>query len=231
MCSFGCGFISEKGKIYGCQRKAFRHSEIREYYIAKGELDKSALHWNLAEFELEKDGKTIFKNMFGLWNKKVKPRDCWTWDLSQEFKEAKFFSITEKHNETVDTYVMKLFGTRSRAEKTFARCYPHGKELFGFFVELESIKFLSGKSEASKKVVALCKDYIKKLKTWGAARGAARDAARDAAWDVSSDILKEKGWKLNPFHQLINLWKKGFYVCGIINNKFVLYYVPQKKVK
>src|SRR3990167_4028345 len=68
---------------------------------------------------------------------------------------------------------------------------------------------------------------------WDEARNAARnvawDATRDAAWEVSADLLKSKGWDTNPFHELIKLWKQGFYVCGMVKGKFLLYYVPKKK--
>src|SRR3990167_4566375 len=51
---------------------------------------------------------------------------------------------------------------------------------------------------------------------WDAARNVAWDATRDAAWEVSADLLKSKGWDTNPFHELIKLWKQGFYVCGMV---------------
>ena len=61
---------------------------------------------------------------------------------------------------------------------------------------------------------------------WDAARDVAWDAARDAAWEVSADVIKEKGWKINPFNELMQLWAQGFYVCGVVQGKFLLYYVP-----
>jgi len=71
---------------------------------------------------------------------------------------------------------------------------------------------------------------------WAAARAAAWDAAWDAAraaaWDVVSDIMPGKGWKRNPYKLLMDLWKHGFYVCGVTQDKkFLLYYVPKRRKK
>ena len=65
-----------------------------------------------------------------------------------------------------------------------------------------------------------------------AAWAAAKDAAWAAAWDIIKDLMPKKGYKTNPFKLLMDLWAKGFYVCGVNEEKkFVIYYVPLKEAK
>ena len=70
------------------------------------------------------------------------------------------------------------------------------------------------------------------------ARASARDSARDSAWasarasafEVIKDLMKKKGYKVNPFEKLLQLWEMGLYPCGVLKNKkFVIYYVPLKR--
>ena len=60
---------------------------------------------------------------------------------------------------------------------------------------------------------------------WGAARGAARDAGTEIVMDLEAFTKK---YPKNPFKVLMDLWEMGFYVCGVVDGKFILYYVPKK---
>jgi hypothetical protein len=46
--------------------------------------------------------------------------------------------------------------------------------------------------------------------------------------ELSSDLLKTQ-YPKNPFKLMVDLWEEGFYVCGIVDKKFIIYYVPKKK--
>ena len=61
------------------------------------------------------------------------------------------------------------------------------------------------------------------------ARASARDSARASAFETVKDLMKKKGYKKNPFAELLKLWEAGLYPCGIIDGKFVIYYVPIRK--
>jgi len=56
------------------------------------------------------------------------------------------------------------------------------------------------------------------------------DAVRDVAFIIVSDLpaIKER-YPKNPFKPLLDLWEMGYYVVGVVNKKFILYYVPKIK--
>lgn len=85
---------------------------------------------------------------------------------------------------------------------------------------------------------------LRKKEDWDSARDSAWDSVRVSAWvsardsaralefELVKDLMKKKGYKNNPFRELLGLWKMGLYPIGILKDKkFHIYYVPLENNK
>jgi len=65
---------------------------------------------------------------------------------------------------------------------------------------------------------------------WSRARGATENIAKSAVWELASDLPDFRN-RTNPFKKMVDMFKMGLYPIGVVNGKFVIYYIPRPKAK
>lgn len=69
---------------------------------------------------------------------------------------------------------------------------------------------------------------------------AVEEAVLDAIWSAKKDFIWGAAWEMaptllgyntNPFAKLIKLWKMGLHPIGIVDGKFLIYYLPTERVR
>ena len=250
MCEWFSFLSDGKGKFFYFsdeQRKSFlksnpnklnmdSHASLAEYYFGNSKAEDKSNKYEYNPFtetfkidqinttndsqEAEKWVKELFKREF-LYIKNAKKE-------IERIKNIKWFkpikTINKKQLQVKANLIAKAFNLDFKVSLEINKLETSAAESAAWSAAESAARSAARSAAESAAWIAA------RSAAWSAAESAAwiaaESAARSAAFEISADVNTK--YKTNPFKLLVDLLEKGFYVCGIVDKKLILYYVPEK---